>query len=95
MTVGRLLSARLGLGRAPHGGTLYERQRPVVQGDAEGEAAFTRGLTRLAAIFKDCLVENVVDRVRASDWERALRSGAMLLRESATRFAAALRLACI
>jgi len=73
--------------------TVYERQRPIVKGDAAGEEAFTRGISQLESIFKDCLVENVVDRVRASDWSRATRYAAMLLLESPSRFATALRLA--
>ncbi|MFL6278515.1 MAG: hypothetical protein ACJ731_00250, partial [Vicinamibacterales bacterium] len=72
---------------------VYERQRPVVKGVAAGEAAFTRGITQLEAIFKDCLVENVVDGVRVSDWRRATRDALTLLLESPSRFATALRLA--
>jgi hypothetical protein len=72
---------------------VYERQRPIVKGDAAGEAAFARGISQLEAIFKDCLVENVVDRVRACDWGRATRYAATLLLESPSRFATALRLA--
>jgi glycosyltransferase involved in cell wall biosynthesis len=72
---------------------VYERQRPIVKGDAAGEAAFARGISQLEAIFKDCLVENVVDRLRASDWGRAVRYAATLLLESPSRLATALRLA--
>jgi glycosyltransferase involved in cell wall biosynthesis len=68
---------------------VYERQWPVVQGDAADEAAFHRGLARLTDIFKDCLVENVEDRMRAGEWRRALRSARLLARESPRRLAAA------
>lgn len=68
---------------------VYERQWPVVQGDPAGEAAFHRGLAQLTEIFRDCLVENVEDRVRAGEWRRALRSALLLARESPQRLAAA------
>jgi glycosyltransferase involved in cell wall biosynthesis len=64
---------------------VYERQRPVVQGDAVGEAAFRRGLDQLTEIFRDCLGENVEDRMRAGEWRRALRSARLLARESPRR----------
>jgi glycosyltransferase involved in cell wall biosynthesis len=70
--------------------TVYERQRSVVLGDPAAEAAFERGLAQLTEIFRDCLVENVVDRVRASDWQRALRSARMLATESPRRLGQAL-----
>jgi glycosyltransferase involved in cell wall biosynthesis len=72
---------------------VYSRQRAIVKGDTAAEAAFTRGITRLEAIFRDCLVENVLDRVRASEWGRATRCAATLLLESPVRFATAVRLA--
>jgi hypothetical protein len=68
---------------------VYERQWPVVQGDATGEAAYHRGLSRLTDIFKDCLVENVEDRMRAGEWRRALRSARLLARESPRRLVTA------
>jgi glycosyltransferase involved in cell wall biosynthesis len=71
--------------------TVYERQRPIVAGDTEAEAAFDCGLTRLTAIFQDCLAENVVDRVRTRRWKRALRAAALLARENPTRFLHAAR----
>src|SRR5215213_1746381 len=43
--------------------TVYERQKPLVTGDPAAEAAYARGLAQLTEIFKDCLVENLVDRV--------------------------------
>ena len=64
---------------------VYERQRPVVQGDAAAEAAFHRGLDQLVEIFRDCLGENVEDRMRAGEWRRALRSARLLARESPRR----------
>ena len=64
---------------------VYERQWPVVQGDPAAEAAFERGLGQLEQIFTDCLVENLEDRVRAREWRRALRSAALLARESPRR----------
>jgi glycosyltransferase involved in cell wall biosynthesis len=68
---------------------VYERQRPVVQGDAAGEAAFRRGLDQLIEIFRDCLGENVEDRMRAGEWRRALRSARLLARESPRRLVTA------
>jgi glycosyltransferase involved in cell wall biosynthesis len=64
---------------------VYERQRHVVIGHAELEAAFDRGLARLTDIFVDCLVENVRDRLAARQWSRALRSAALLAREDPAR----------
>ena len=68
---------------------VYERQWPLVQGDAAGEAAFHRGLTQLTGIFRDCLGENVEDRMRAGEWRRALRSARLLARESPRRLVTA------
>jgi hypothetical protein len=68
---------------------VYARQWPIVRGDPAGEAAFARGLSQLTDIFKDCLVENVVDRVRANEWARAYRSARLLLRESPRRLGVA------
>ncbi len=64
---------------------VYDRQWPLVQGDPAGEAAFRRGLAQLTEIFRDCLMENVEDRVRAGEWDRALRSALLLARESPQR----------
>lgn len=69
---------------------VYERQWPVVQGSVEGEAAFRRGLSQLTEIFLDCVVENIHDRLRAGDRERALRSASLLKQESADRWRALL-----
>ena len=66
---------------------VYDRQRDVVRGDPALEAAFQRGLERLTAIFTDCLVENVEDRLRAHQWKRAARSAVLLARESPRRLA--------
>jgi hypothetical protein len=66
---------------------VYDRQREVVRGDPALEAAFQHGLDRLTAIFTDCLVENVGDRLRARQWRRAARSAALLARESPRRLA--------
>jgi glycosyltransferase involved in cell wall biosynthesis len=65
---------------------VYERQRPLVAGDAEGEAAFRRGLQQLTDIFLDCVVENIEDRMRTGDRERALRSARLLAHESPDRW---------
>jgi hypothetical protein len=70
--------------------TVYERQRQFVTGDADAEAAFDRGLSQLTAIFQDCLVENVVDRLRSGELRRAFRSGRMLARESPGRLGTAI-----
>jgi cellulose synthase/poly-beta-1,6-N-acetylglucosamine synthase-like glycosyltransferase len=69
---------------------VYERQWPLVKGDPEAEAAYQRGLTQLTGIFKDCLIENVVDRVRARQWRRGLRSARLLMSESPVRLGNAL-----
>jgi glycosyltransferase involved in cell wall biosynthesis len=64
---------------------VYERQREIVRGDPRLEAAFERGLSQLTAIFTDCLVENVEDRLKAHQWKRAARAAALLARESPGR----------
>ena len=69
---------------------VYARQSPFVQGDPAGEAAFRRGLDRLEQIFRECLVENVEDRVRMREWRRAIRSAALLAREAPRRLPTAL-----
>lgn len=66
---------------------VYARQWPLVRGDAAAEEAFRRGLRQLTEIFLDCLVENLEDRIRSGDRERALRSSRLLRRESPERFA--------
>ena len=67
---------------------VYARQRPFVTGDPALELAFAQGLKRLTDIFRDCLVENVEDRLAAGEWGRALRSALLLARESPARLAA-------
>jgi glycosyltransferase involved in cell wall biosynthesis len=67
---------------------VYRRQWPFVAGIEAAERAYHTGLTRLTAIFTDCLVENVDDRVRAREWRRALRSATALARESPRRLLA-------
>jgi glycosyltransferase involved in cell wall biosynthesis len=64
---------------------VYDRQREVVRGDPALEEAFERGLSRLTAIFTDCLVENVEDRLKAHQWKRAARAALLLARESPRR----------
>src|SRR4051794_14294000 len=66
---------------------VYGRQRDVVRGNPALEAAFERGLAQLTAIFTDCLVENVEDRLRARQWKRAARAAALLARENPRRLA--------
>jgi glycosyltransferase involved in cell wall biosynthesis len=66
---------------------VYDRQREVVRGNPTLEAAFERGLQQLTAIFTDCLVENVQDRMRARQWRRAARSAVLLARENPRRLA--------
>jgi GT2 family glycosyltransferase len=67
---------------------VYERQWPLVRGDARAEAAFHRGLGVLTKIFTDCLAENCADRLRAGQWRGAFRAGALLARERTGRAAA-------
>jgi glycosyltransferase involved in cell wall biosynthesis len=69
---------------------VYERQWPIVQGDIDAEAAFSRGLSQLTEVFLDCLIENVEDRMRSGDRERAIRSARLLVRESPERWQALL-----
>jgi glycosyltransferase involved in cell wall biosynthesis len=69
---------------------VYARQWPFVQGDPIGEAAFRRGFEQLEQIFRECLVENVEDRVRMREWRRAVRSAALLAREAPRRLPTAL-----
>jgi len=68
---------------------VYERQRAHVAGDPAGEAAYARGLEQLTNIFRNCLVENTVDRIRANEWRRAWRSVRMLFKESPPRLGTA------
>ncbi|HJX27616.1 MAG TPA: glycosyltransferase family A protein [Thermoanaerobaculia bacterium] len=70
---------------------VYERQWPVVQGDAAAEEAYHRGLALLTEIFRDCLVENVEDRMRSGKWGPALRAALLLARESPRRLVPAAR----
>jgi glycosyltransferase involved in cell wall biosynthesis len=65
--------------------TVYARQWPLVQDDPERVAAWHAGLARLTPIFRDCLAENVRDRLRARQFGRALRSAALLVREDPWR----------
>ncbi len=69
---------------------VYARQWPLVQGDEAAEKAHRRGLQLLTDIFLDCLVENVEDRLRAGDQDRALRSARLLMAESPSRWQALL-----
>jgi hypothetical protein len=66
---------------------VYERQWPIVQGNAAAEPAFHRGLALLTNIFIDCLAENVEDAVRAGEWEKAIRSWLLLAHEHSQRVA--------
>ena len=74
---------------------VYDRQREVVRGDRDAEAAYQRGLNRLTDIFIDCLVENLSDRVRTRRWRSAARAAAVLAWERPSRFVAALNAARI
>ena len=65
---------------------VYARQWPLVDGSLEGEAAYHRGLDLLTAIFLDCVVENVEDRLRTGDRVGALRSARLLRAESLGRW---------
>lgn len=65
---------------------VYARQWPLVQGDAQAEAAFHRGLRQLTEIFLDCLVENIEDRMRAGHREGARRGASLLAEESPARW---------
>ena len=44
-----------------------------------------RRVQQLTAIFTDCLVENIEDRVGAGVWRGAVRAAALLARESPRR----------
>jgi GT2 family glycosyltransferase len=69
---------------------VYARQWPLVENDPEGEAAYHRGLDLLTAIFLDCVVENIEDRLRTGDRLRALSSARLLRVESPERWHALL-----
>jgi glycosyltransferase involved in cell wall biosynthesis len=47
--------------------TVYEREWPIVERDAAARAAWKKGLRELTDIFLDCVVENVLDRLRTGD----------------------------
>ncbi len=64
---------------------VYARQWPLVQGHTSEEEAFHRGLALLTEIFRDCLAENLRDRLQARQWARALRAARALARESPLR----------
>lgn len=64
---------------------VYARQWPLVQGNPEAEAAYYRGLGKLTEIFRDCLAENLRDRLRAGSTRRALGCAALLATESPQR----------
>jgi glycosyltransferase involved in cell wall biosynthesis len=69
---------------------VYQRQWPIVAGDPEREAAFHHGLQQLTEIFIDCLRENIEDRFRDGDRERAARTARLLRAESPERWQALL-----
>ncbi len=69
---------------------VYARQWLLVQGDAAGEAAYHRGLSLLTDIFLDCLLENVEDRMRRGELDRAFQSARLLMAESPARWRALL-----
>lgn len=64
---------------------VYARQWPLVQGDPAGEEAWHRGREKLTEIFRDCLAENLRDRIAAGAWRRALACIPLLARESPRR----------
>jgi hypothetical protein len=70
--------------------TVYARQWPLVEGVPEAEAAYHRGLGQLTAIFLDCLVENIEDRLRTGDRMGAVRGVRLLKTESPDRWKALL-----
>jgi glycosyltransferase involved in cell wall biosynthesis len=61
--------------------TVYERRWPLVRGNRDAEAAYHTGLQRLTKIFRDCVSENLRDRIHNRHWRRALRSATVLMRE--------------
>jgi glycosyltransferase involved in cell wall biosynthesis len=69
---------------------VYARQWPLVEGNPYAEAAYHHGLGQLTAIFLDCVVENIEDRLRAGDHPSALRSSRLLRKESPERWQALL-----
>ena len=70
---------------------VYARQRPLVSGDPEAEAAFVRGRAQLTDIFLECLVENVSDRLQSRQWMRAFRAARLLAKEKPSKLAALVR----
>jgi len=69
---------------------VYARQWPLVEGDPEAEAAHHHGLGTLTEIFRDCLAENVEDRLRSGDRDGAARAARLLRAESPGRWQALL-----
>jgi glycosyltransferase involved in cell wall biosynthesis len=70
---------------------VYARQRALVAGDAQAEAAFDLGRSRLTEIFIDCVCENVMDRIRARQWSRAFRAVGVLARENPSKLPGVVR----
>ena len=67
---------------------VYAREWPYVAGNTDAERAHRAGLDKLTPIFRDCLVENLQDRVRARQWRGALQSAGFLAREDPARLLA-------
>ena len=70
---------------------VYRREWPFVQGHPELEQAWKTGLGLLTEIFRDCVAENLRDRLARGAWRGAAGSAALLCRESPRRLLAELR----
>ena len=70
---------------------VYAREWPHVAGNPDAERAHRAGLDKLTPIFRDCLVENLHDRLRARQWRGALQSAKLLAREDPAKLLAGVR----
>jgi glycosyltransferase involved in cell wall biosynthesis len=66
---------------------VYDRHRALVEGQPAARQAFEKGLAQLIEIFRDCLLENVEDRLRSGDAAGAHRASTLLAAESPERWA--------
>jgi glycosyltransferase involved in cell wall biosynthesis len=66
---------------------VYDRHRALVDSHPGARQAFDRGLAQLTEIFRDCLIENVEDRLRCGDAAGAQRAATLLAAESPERWA--------
>jgi glycosyltransferase involved in cell wall biosynthesis len=66
---------------------VYDRHRALAEDHPAVRRAFDNGLAQLTEIFRDCLLENVKDRLCSGDAAGAQRASALLAAESPHRWA--------